>query len=85
MTTATRPITIERADGTTSKAHYVKHLRTLTGPNSAHRSKDLDLYRLADGREIVCVCDPGDCRVSPMETDLTAERSQFVEWCDVKW
>lgn len=62
-------VTIELLDGERVKATRIKHLRTLTdfGGNI-----DVELYRLADGREIECMSPTNDCRVNPIEVDAVS-------------
>lgn len=63
-------ITIERLDGTTARASYVRHVRTL-----AHGDKrdDVDVFRLDDGTEIECMYPTHDSRVNPREVDPTLD------------
>jgi hypothetical protein len=68
-------MTIERNDGERVEATYVRHLRTLTHAGGCDGSAniDLDLFRLADGREIVCESPANDGRAVPVEFDITRE------------
>lgn len=64
-------VIIERLNGERVKASYVRHLRTLTG-GSGRSNEDVDLYRLADGTEIECIC-KDDARATPRECDPQAD------------
>lgn len=72
---------IETHDGAKVKATYVKHLRTLTPRNSmGGANRDLDLFRLADGSEVVAESRADDARDAPrIREDLTADSSMFAE------
>lgn len=59
------------SDGTLANAEYLRHLRTLThgsGCTSGH-NLDLDLFRLADGTEVVCSSRSNDARSIPTQVE----------------
>ncbi len=69
MKTATQKI--RATSGQLIDARYVRHLRTLTG--GAQGNTDVDLYRTANGRLVVCLS-PDDARATPwVDPDSTPE------------
>lgn len=50
-------------DGCRRQATYVRHLSTLTPPIG---DRDIDLYRLDDGRLVAAGSPRNDCRVLPV-------------------
>jgi hypothetical protein len=64
---------VELQNGERVEANYVRHLRTITPNNSmGGRSIDVDLYRLADGREIAAQSPEIDGRAVPVECSKPA-------------
>ena len=72
---------IELTSGERIEANYARHLRTITPRNSmGGRSMDIDLYRLADGREVIAESPECDGRATPVEVaGMTRESAMFVE------
>lgn len=69
---------VERADGELTDATYIRHLRTLVWGGGSNT--DLDLFRLADGTEIVCESPSNDGRAIPVERPgETAVSALFIE------
>lgn len=61
---------IERLSGRIETAVYVRHLRTLTPTHSlGGANRDVDLFRLRDGSEVVCISPANDGRVHPREVE----------------
>lgn len=57
------------------RAAWVRHLNTLrVRPGPGRQDVELDVYRLQDGTEVVCVSSDSGCRLLPQEVSLAAEQ-----------
>lgn len=72
---------ILNSNGELVEATYIQHLRTLTPRSSmGGANRDLDLFRLEDGTEVVAESLSDDARDIPfIRNELTAETVLFIE------